>query len=245
MPRTLTLNRCPHDQHMLAVEDRGGGGSKKILGGSGHHCTWSEVWRYAFQPIELAAKLVAFAFHDGPEVPTGAIVQVMEPAADGTTGMVGMVGIVTPFDANEVCEIPDAGGVPVYFGWPDSGLHGRVAHRRLRLVGHTSFVPSGTWHRGGVVTVENDSITPSNSDGRSDEEKAAANRLALLGIDVDDELRKFSERFWRSQAEPLNANAIASLREWLASWPLDVDAIPIARSTLTALIDAASKETSK
>lgn len=84
-------------------------------------------------------------------------------------------------------------------------------------------------------------ITPSNSDGRSDEDKAAANRLALLGIDVDSELRRFSEKFWRSQAEPLNANAIVSLREWLALWPLEVDAIPIARSTLTNLIDAAAR----
>lgn len=120
---------------MLAVEDRGGGGSKKILGGSGHHCTWSEIWRYAFQPIELAAKLVAFAFHDGPRFQPAPSCRSWNRPPMERLGMVGMIGIVMPFEDGEVCEIPDAGGVPVYFGWPDSGLHGRVAHRRLRWSG--------------------------------------------------------------------------------------------------------------
>lgn len=156
MPRTLTLNRCPCDGHMLAVEDRSGGGSKKLLGGSGHNCQWTEVWRYGFLPAELAAKVLEF--EDRDELPDGTIVQVIEPADDGTVGMVGMIGFVIPFEEGEVCEIPDAGGVPVYFNWPDAGLHGRIARARLRVVGHTSFVPVGPWTRGGVVTVENDSI---------------------------------------------------------------------------------------
>jgi|JI9StandDraft_1071089.scaffolds.fasta_scaffold254456_2 hypothetical protein len=41
-------------------------------------------------------------------------------------GMVGMVGIVVPFEDGETCDIPDAGGVPVYLNWPDNGLHGRA-----------------------------------------------------------------------------------------------------------------------
>ena len=155
MPRTFTLNRCTHGFHTLAIEDRGGGGAKKILGGGSHACTWSEVWRYAFHPCAFLPKL--FAEIDG-EWHTGTLVQVMQPAADGTTGMVGMVGMVVPFEDGEVCDIPDPGGVPVYFNWPDAGLHGRIARERLRVVGYSDFVPDGPWDRRGVVTVENDRI---------------------------------------------------------------------------------------
>ncbi len=105
---------------------------------------------------KLTAKLLEF--EDRDELPTGAIVQVIEPAADGTVGMVGMIGIVVPFEDGEVCDIPDAGGVPVYFNWPDDGLHGRIARSRLRVVGMTSFVPVGPWKHGGIVTVEDDRI---------------------------------------------------------------------------------------
>lgn len=166
MPRIITFNRCPHDTCMIAVEDRSGDGSKRLIGGSGHSCTWSEVWRYGFLPAEFAAKLLEF--EDRDELPTGAIVQVIEPAADGTVGMVGMIGIVVPFEDGEVCDIPDAGGVPVYFNWPDDGLHGRIARSRLRVVGMTSFVPVGPWKHGGVVTVENDRIV------RKDEARGVA-----------------------------------------------------------------------
>lgn len=161
MPRTLVLNHCDHGGYHLAVEDRSLNGAKKILGAGSHHCNWREVWRYGFSPAEFAAKILEF--EDRDDLPTGTLVQVMEPAADGTTGMVGMVGFVIPFEDGEVCDIPDAGGVPVYFNWPDDGLHGRIARTRLRVVGFTSFVPVGPWTNGGVVTVENNRIVTKES----------------------------------------------------------------------------------
>lgn len=158
MPRTLTVLRCPHGGNSIAVEDRGQGGSKRILGASGHACRWSEVWRYGFLPAEFAAKILEF--EDRAELPVGALVQVIGPAADGSTGMVGMIGIVVPPRDGEPVEdeMPDKGGVRCYFHWPDSGLRGHIARARLRVVGMTTFVPGDTWIGGGVVTVDAGSI---------------------------------------------------------------------------------------
>lgn len=96
-------------------------------------------------------------------LPAGTIVQVKKPAAAGTAGMVGMIGIVVDdvcYPGIDVCQEPDAGGIVVYFGWPDASLVGRVARERLKLVGFTTFVPKGegTLADASVVIVEDGRI---------------------------------------------------------------------------------------
>lgn len=63
----------------------------------------------------------------------GTIVQIVKPAADGTTANVGMLGFVET--EGPAPTMPDEGGVHVFFQWHDAALSGAISRDRLRVVG--------------------------------------------------------------------------------------------------------------
>lgn len=73
-------------------------------------------------------------------------------------------------------------------------------------------------------------------------EIAARARLAAIGIDATAELATLTASLLAREVAaigPMGSSEIASLREWLASWPLGADIVPMPRVTVARLLDAA------
>ena len=69
-------------------------------------------------------------------------------------------------------------------------------------------------------------------------EQAARDSLRAQGIDPDAELAKFRGDLWQRLAgdKPIDAAEAQSIREWLASWPLDAEVVPTARVVLIRML---------
>ena len=69
-------------------------------------------------------------------------------------------------------------------------------------------------------------------------EQATRDSLRAQGIDPDAELAKFRGDLWQRLAgdKPIDAAEAQSIREWLASWPLDAEVVPTARVVLIRML---------
>lgn len=69
-------------------------------------------------------------------------------------------------------------------------------------------------------------------------EQATRDSLRAQGIDPDAELAKFRGDLWQRLAgdKPIDATEAQSIREWLASWPLDAEVVPTARVVLIRML---------